>query len=61
MMNDAMPFEFLKESYPKTLAVNFLKEILPGDEIILTGKEIPEGWVFEGLMGNGAAFRVKWG
>ncbi len=61
MMTDAMPFEFLKENYPKIMAINFLKEILPGDQIILTVKEIPQGWLFEGLKGNGAAFRGRIG
>lgn len=61
-MMDSLPIEFHLKNYPKSLSINYLKETMPGESILL--KKHQQGTVqyfFEGqnLDSQTAAFRGK--
>ena len=47
-MMDALPFEFQRERYVSRMSVNFVRELLPGDGIVLRKWEFPEYHFFSG-------------
>ena len=61
-MMDSFPLEFHKINYPKKLSINFLKETMLGDKIILKREKISDTeYVFEGFnqTQNTFAYRAK--
>ncbi|TRX66036.1 acyl-[acyl-carrier-protein] thioesterase [Carboxylicivirga sp. M1479] len=60
-MMDHFSFEHHKNNYPKHLSINFLKETMLSDELLLCHKDISNEHYFEGLnkQQNKPAFRGK--
>jgi len=61
-MMDTFDLDFHRKNYPKILSINFMKETLPGDTILLTrSSENDTAFSFEGVnqANKTAAFRGK--
>lgn len=61
-MIDSFPYDFIRENYPKSLTVNFIKETMLGDKIrIIRNQSAYNEFQFEGtnITKNTTAFRGK--
>ena len=48
-MMDSLSMEFHKNHYPKELSINFLKEVLPDESVIVFSKPIDDFYLFSGI------------
>lgn len=52
-MMDTFPVDFHKDNYPHKLSLNMMKEIMPGEKIILTrNRKGVSGYLFEGVKSD---------